>query len=160
MGLEDVKQWCIFASWARFGVKNYTLYYLDYIKLYVTTIMSIVNTENPDRVYLTSSPSDGKETVREGYVAKDPGSELYGDSKFLSPSPGYNNWLTGHKTPSYLLTLISCICVCLFTDLLSRFSVVHPRGFHVFHSCSSVSVCVCGWVHVCVSSCMHTCVCG
>ena len=65
----------------RFGVKNYTLYYDDYIKLYVTTIMPIVNAENPNRVYLTSSPSDGKETVKEGYVAKDPGSELYGDSK-------------------------------------------------------------------------------
>ena len=47
--------------------------------------MPIVQSEDPNRVYLTSSPSDGKETVKEGYVAKDPGSELYGDSKPPSP---------------------------------------------------------------------------
>ena len=45
--------------------------------------MPVVTTEYPSRVYLTSSPSNGVETVREGYVAKDPGSELYGDSKLL-----------------------------------------------------------------------------
>lgn len=64
--------------------KNYTLYYNDYIKLYVTTMMPIIRGENPNRVYLTSSPSDGAETVKEGYVAKDPASELYGDIHFYN----------------------------------------------------------------------------
>ncbi|XP_076456122.1 LOW QUALITY PROTEIN: beta-mannosidase-like [Babylonia areolata] len=61
---------------------NYSLYYSDYVKLYVSTVMPVVRGENPGRVYLTSSPSDGLETVKEGYVAQDPGSELYGDIHF------------------------------------------------------------------------------
>ncbi|KAK7495642.1 hypothetical protein BaRGS_00013089, partial [Batillaria attramentaria] len=61
---------------------NYTLYYNDFIKLYVTTVMPVVQEEDPGRAYLTSSPSDGLESVKEGYVAKDPGSELYGDIHF------------------------------------------------------------------------------
>ncbi|XP_012940722.1 beta-mannosidase [Aplysia californica] len=59
--------------------ENYTLYYNDYVKLYVTTIKPIVNGEDDSREYAVSSPSNGKESEKEGYVAKDPGSELYGD---------------------------------------------------------------------------------
>ncbi|XP_070207159.1 beta-mannosidase-like isoform X2 [Littorina saxatilis] len=73
-----------------FGISNYTLYYDDYVKLYVSTIMPIMQAENPNRVYLTSSPSDGKETVKEGYVAKDPGSQLYGDIHFYDY--GMDQW--------------------------------------------------------------------
>ncbi|GFN78881.1 beta-mannosidase [Plakobranchus ocellatus] len=58
---------------------NYSLYYKDYIELYVTTIKPVVEAEDPSRQYLSSSPSDGAESVRQGYVAQDPGSELYGD---------------------------------------------------------------------------------
>jgi beta-mannosidase len=44
-------------------------------------VLPVVKGEDPGREYLSSSPSDGKETVAEGYVAKDPDSEFYGDSK-------------------------------------------------------------------------------
>lgn len=44
-------------------------------------MMTIAVAEDPGRPYLTSSPSDGLESVKEGYVAQDPDSELYGDSK-------------------------------------------------------------------------------
>ena len=47
----------------------------------MTTIMPEVLREDSSRVYLTSSPSNGMQTVFEGFVAKDPSSELYGDSK-------------------------------------------------------------------------------
>ncbi|XP_071101412.1 beta-mannosidase-like [Haliotis cracherodii] len=61
---------------------HYKRYYDDYVKLYVTTLKTIVNKEDSTRLYLSSSPSDGKETEKEGWVAKDPGSELYGDIHF------------------------------------------------------------------------------
>ncbi|XP_071100815.1 beta-mannosidase-like [Haliotis cracherodii] len=61
---------------------NYTLYYNDYIKLYVTTIKTIVDKEDPTRVYLSSSPSNGEDTEKEGWVAKNPQSESYGDIHF------------------------------------------------------------------------------
>ncbi|KAH9490421.1 hypothetical protein Btru_035139 [Bulinus truncatus] len=59
--------------------KDFTLYYIDYLVLYAKTIKLIIDEEDPTRDYLTSSPSNGQETVDEGYVAKDPGSEFYGD---------------------------------------------------------------------------------
>lgn len=68
----------------RFGTNsNYTLYYDDFITLYVKTVMAVVQQENPRRQYLSSSPSNGLDSEREGFVAQDPDSELYGDSKFL-----------------------------------------------------------------------------
>ena len=41
----------------------------------------LVDSEDSSRDYLSSSPTNGAESVKEGYVAKDPGSELYGDSE-------------------------------------------------------------------------------
>ncbi|CAL1537672.1 unnamed protein product [Lymnaea stagnalis] len=64
--------------------KNFSLYYSDYLNLYVKTIKPIVKEEDQTRVYLTSSPSDGKETEKEGYVAQDPDSEFYGDIHFYN----------------------------------------------------------------------------
>ena len=66
-----------------FGVRsNYQRYYNDYVKLYVTTIKPVITRHDPSREYLVSSPGNGADSVREGYVAKDPGSELYGDIHF------------------------------------------------------------------------------
>ena len=71
----------------RFGITDdFKRYHDDYVKLYVTTIKPIVNMEDPTRTYLSSSPSDGKETEKEGWVAKDPGSEYYGDGEVLTMS--------------------------------------------------------------------------
>ncbi|XP_046577124.1 beta-mannosidase-like [Haliotis rubra] len=61
---------------------NYKRYYDDYVKLYATTLKTIVNKEDTTRVYLSSSPSNGKDTEKEGWVANDPVSELYGDIHF------------------------------------------------------------------------------
>ncbi|BFZ06433.1 hypothetical protein BsWGS_09472 [Bradybaena similaris] len=69
-----------------FQVSNYSLYYNDYVKLYVTTIKPIVDQEDTTREYLTSSPSNGKETIKEGYVSHDVSNELYGDIHFYDYS--------------------------------------------------------------------------
>ncbi|GFS19931.1 beta-mannosidase, partial [Elysia marginata] len=59
--------------------ESFQRYYEDYLKLYVRTIKPIVENEDPSREYLTSSPTNGAESEKEGYVAKVPSSELYGD---------------------------------------------------------------------------------
>ncbi|XP_013070848.2 beta-mannosidase-like isoform X1 [Biomphalaria glabrata] len=64
--------------------KNFSLYYHDYLQLYVNTIKPIVNEEDWSREYLTSSPTNGKESEKEGYVAFDPDSEFYGDIHFYN----------------------------------------------------------------------------
>lgn len=60
-------------------VLNFTLYKNDYVKLYVETIKNLVLKYDDTREYLTSSPTNGIESEEEGYVAKDPGSNFYGD---------------------------------------------------------------------------------
>lgn len=63
---------------------NFTGYKSDYIKLYVDTIKPIVTNLDKTRKYLTSSPSNGVETVEEGYVSKNPGNTLYGDVHYYN----------------------------------------------------------------------------
>ncbi|CAG5115500.1 unnamed protein product [Candidula unifasciata] len=72
-------------NWFRI-TSNYSRYYDDYVKLYVTTIKPIVEQEDSTREYLTSSPSNGKETEKEGYIAQDSSSQLYGDVHFYDYS--------------------------------------------------------------------------
>ena len=61
---------------------NFTLYYGDYVRLYSHTIAVAVAQEDPNRPFIMSSPSNGKESDMEGFVAKEPWSELYGDSMY------------------------------------------------------------------------------
>lgn len=45
------------------------------------TIRSIVTKEDPTREYVTSSPSNGKLSEKENFIADNPYDPLYGDSK-------------------------------------------------------------------------------
>ena len=64
---------------------NFTLYYNDYVALYHDTIQPIVESEDSTHPFIMSSPSNGLESLQEGYVAKQPWSELYGDSMYPWP---------------------------------------------------------------------------
>lgn len=52
----------------------------DYRKLYVDTIMKAVQEvdNGNNRPFVTSSPSNGIETIAENFIAKDPQNPLYG----------------------------------------------------------------------------------
>ena len=52
----------------------------DYRTLYVSTVMSAVQEvdRGNNRPFVTSSPSDGAETVRQNYIASNPQDPLYG----------------------------------------------------------------------------------
>ncbi|XP_072403176.1 beta-mannosidase-like [Diabrotica undecimpunctata] len=64
---------------------DFQRYYNDYVKLYYTTIQTEVEriTEKR-RIYLMSSPSNGVESISEGYVAQNPGDYAYGDVHFYN----------------------------------------------------------------------------
>lgn len=62
---------------------KFEVYKRDYVKLYVETIMRNVAVLDPSRECLTSSPTNGKRTEEEGWVAEWPGNIRYGDSKLL-----------------------------------------------------------------------------
>lgn len=67
----------------RYGTKsNFELYKQDYVKLYVNTIQKVIEENDKSRSYLSSSPTNGIKTIEEGYVAENPYSALYGDSKY------------------------------------------------------------------------------
>ncbi|CAH1280029.1 unnamed protein product [Diabrotica balteata] len=64
---------------------NFTIYYQDYVKLYVTTIKSeFLKITHNRGLFITSSPTNGKESDAEGYLAQNPASTLYGDVHFYN----------------------------------------------------------------------------
>ncbi|KAJ7385973.1 hypothetical protein OS493_012305 [Desmophyllum pertusum] len=56
----------------------------DYVKLYIDTIRKTLEEEDKSRPFLSSSPSNGVDTEREGWVAKKPGSPYWGDVHFYN----------------------------------------------------------------------------
>ncbi|CAG9136855.1 unnamed protein product [Plutella xylostella] len=73
-------------------------YKAEYIKLYVDTIKPIVHSLDPGRRYVVSSPSNGLESEREGYIAANPYSPNYGDTHY------YNYLADGWSFDIYPLT--------------------------------------------------------
>ena len=71
------------STFDRFDIKaeDYKHYEADYIKLYVENIRSVLLAEDNSRPFVCSSPSNGVETTAEGWIAKDPQSPWFGDSK-------------------------------------------------------------------------------
>lgn len=69
----------------RYGTAEmFDLYKQDYVELYVKTIRKIVQEEDPFRPFIVSSPTNGRQSEEDGYVAKNPYSPLYGDSKVFN----------------------------------------------------------------------------
>lgn len=66
----------------RYGTSgNFTQYKKDYIVLYVDVIKKVCEMNDPTRSYVVSSPSNGLQSEKEGYIAQDPYDTHYGDSK-------------------------------------------------------------------------------
>nr|CAD7590061.1 unnamed protein product [Timema genevievae] len=51
---------------------NFSLYRRDYVSLYVDTVRAAFTKEDPSGMFVTSSPSNGDETEKEGFVASNP----------------------------------------------------------------------------------------
>lgn len=58
---------------------QYSLYYADYVTLYIKTIREVVSREDSSRPFVASSPSNGVQSEQQGWVASDPYSQYYGD---------------------------------------------------------------------------------
>jgi len=67
-------------SWFSQSTSNRDLYVVDYYVLYIESIYKVVAREDPDRVWVDSSPSNGL-ISRDPYVKRwgQPGSLNYGD---------------------------------------------------------------------------------
>ena len=66
-----------------FTKSNPDIYRRDYIKLYIDVVRDeFLKYEIDSRPWISSSPTNGKLTEEEGWIAKDPRSNLYGDGKY------------------------------------------------------------------------------
>ncbi|XP_018022051.1 beta-mannosidase [Hyalella azteca] len=70
---------------------DFEQYKSDYIELYVNTIMPLLSSIDPSREVQSSSPSNGIQTILEGYVSENPGDPRYGDIHYYNyASNGWN----------------------------------------------------------------------
>lgn len=74
----------IATDWFNIPVTERPLYVKDYVKLYVENIRDIVLQEDSTRPFLVSSPTNGVESEKEGWVAQDPYDPHYGDTHYYS----------------------------------------------------------------------------
>ncbi|CAH1988660.1 unnamed protein product [Acanthoscelides obtectus] len=65
--------------------QNFTLFKNDYVKLYVDTIKNrFEEITHKRRIFVASSPSNGKKTEQEGYVSNNPYDQQYGDVHYYN----------------------------------------------------------------------------
>ncbi|XP_062852081.1 beta-mannosidase isoform X2 [Trichomycterus rosablanca] len=69
-------------------------YVKDYVNLYVENIKEIVSQEDNTRPFLVSSPTNGVESEKEGWVAQNPYDPHYGDVHFYSYLSDCWDWRT------------------------------------------------------------------
>nr|KAF6501266.1 mannosidase beta [Molossus molossus] len=69
-------------NWYNVDIEYMSTYVTDYVKLYVKNIREIVLAEDKTRPFITSSPTNGAESVAEGWLAKNPYDKHYGDVHF------------------------------------------------------------------------------
>ncbi|XP_053667869.1 beta-mannosidase [Anopheles marshallii] len=74
---------------------NYSAYLDQYVELYVRTVLPTVEQNDRWRTVLLSSPSNGKQSMKEPYIAENPQDPLYGDVHY------YNYFLDGWNAAQY-----------------------------------------------------------
>ncbi|KAL2099255.1 hypothetical protein ACEWY4_005735 [Coilia grayii] len=74
----------IATDWFGIPVAERPKYVKDYVTLYVENIRNIVQKEDASRPFLVSSPTNGVESEKEGFVARNPYDPHYGDTHFYS----------------------------------------------------------------------------
>ncbi|KAF7666144.1 hypothetical protein LDENG_00116800 [Lucifuga dentata] len=85
-------------DWFNIPVSQRPAYLKDYVTLYVNNIRAIVQEEDPSRPFLVSSPTNGAESEKEGWVAANPYDPHYGDTHFYSYTLNCWDWQTFPRT--------------------------------------------------------------
>ncbi|XP_062348968.1 beta-mannosidase isoform X1 [Cinclus cinclus] len=88
----------IASNWFSIPYSDIGIYIKDYVTLYVKNIREIVLSEDKSRPFVTSSPTNGLESVKEGWLSRDPYDTHYGDTHFYDYSSDCWNWTVYPKT--------------------------------------------------------------
>ncbi|XP_062838485.1 beta-mannosidase isoform X1 [Anolis carolinensis] len=84
----------IAANWFSIPHAKMSIYVKDYVTLYVKNIREIVLAEDKSRPFLPSSPTNGVESVKEGWLAHNPYDTHYGDVHYYNYQSDCWNWTT------------------------------------------------------------------
>ncbi|KAL7982064.1 hypothetical protein Chor_001121 [Crotalus horridus] len=71
-------------NWFSIPSAQMNLYFKDYVTLYVDNIREIVFAEDQSRPFIASSPTNGLESVKEGWLARNPYDTHYGDTHYYN----------------------------------------------------------------------------
>ncbi|KAM6136616.1 beta-mannosidase isoform 2-T19 [Phoenicopterus ruber ruber] len=88
----------IASNWFSIPYADREVYMKDYVMLYVKNIREIVLTEDKSRPFIASSPTNGLESVKEGWLSQNPYDTHYGDTHFYDYSNDCWNWTVYPKT--------------------------------------------------------------
>ncbi|XP_071974794.1 beta-mannosidase isoform X3 [Engystomops pustulosus] len=82
-----------------FSIPSYMkeVYVKDYLTLYITTIRAFVLEIDGTRPFIASSPTNGKETVEENWLSKNPYDNHYGDIHYYNYMTDCWNWTSYPK---------------------------------------------------------------
>nr|XP_013006030.1 LOW QUALITY PROTEIN: beta-mannosidase [Cavia porcellus] len=79
-------------NWFHVPLGDLETYIKDYVTLYAANIREVVLAGDKTRPFVPSSPSNGIETVAEGWVSRHPNSNQYGDVHFYDYDSDCWNW--------------------------------------------------------------------
>lgn len=85
-------------NWFDIPESHRATYVKDYVTLYVDNIGALVQQEDPSRPFLVSSPTNGAESEREGWVASDPYDPHFGDTHYYSYARDCWDWTAFPRT--------------------------------------------------------------
>ncbi|KAK2519920.1 Manba, partial [Columba guinea] len=88
----------IASNWFSIPYADRETYIKDYVMLYVKNIQEIVLAEDKSRPFIASSPTNGLESIKEGWISQNPYDTHYGDTHFYDYSSDCWNWTVYPKT--------------------------------------------------------------
>ncbi|NWV80789.1 MANBA mannosidase, partial [Dasyornis broadbenti] len=88
----------IASNWFSIPYADIGVYIQDYVTLYVKNIREIVLSEDKSRPFVASSPTNGLESVKEGWLSQDPYDTHYGDTHFYDYNNDCWNWTMYPRT--------------------------------------------------------------
>ncbi|NWH32714.1 MANBA mannosidase, partial [Chloropsis hardwickii] len=88
----------IASNWFSIPYPDIGVYIKDYVTLYVKNIREIVLSEDKSRPFVASSPTNGLESIKEGWLSRDPYDTHYGDTHFYDYNSDCWNWTVYPKT--------------------------------------------------------------
>ncbi|KFO60594.1 Beta-mannosidase, partial [Corvus brachyrhynchos] len=86
------------SNWFSIPYADIGVYIKDYVTLYVKNIREIVLTEDKSRPFVASSPTNGLESVKQGWLSQNPYDTHYGDTHFYDYKSDCWNWTVYPKT--------------------------------------------------------------